>query len=83
MSKSRKPPVEEPRKRGRLFWICVLVLVEIVLWTLVSTVLGAPEAVALVVALVGGAIFVGVFREQIWGEDWREQLEATRAKRPR
>lgn len=82
MAKTRKPPVEEPRKRSRLFWICVLVLLEALVWTVLS-VAGAPDAVSLVVALVGGAIFVFVFREQIWGEDWREELAASRAKRPR
>lgn len=83
MAKTRPQPDEEPRERSRLFWICVLVLLEALLWTLVATVAGAPDAVALAVALVGGGIFVFVFRDRIWGEDWREELAASRAKRPR
>lgn len=82
MAKTRPLPDEEPRKRSRLFWICLLVLLEVLLWTALS-VAGVNETIATIVALVGGAIFVLVFREQIWGEDWRRDLAASRAKRPR
>jgi hypothetical protein len=82
MAKTRKLPDEEPRKRSRLFWICVLVLLEALLWTVLS-VAGVNETIATVIALVGGAIFVIVYRDRIWGEDWRAELEKSRARRPR
>ncbi|WP_026910008.1 hypothetical protein [Patulibacter minatonensis] len=82
MAKTRKPPVEEPKRRGRLFWICLLVLLEAAVWTILS-VAGVSEGIATVVALVGGFAFVVVFNEKIWGEGWRDQLKADRAKRPR
>jgi hypothetical protein len=82
MAKTRKLPDEEPRKRSRLFWICVLVLLEALLWTILA-VIGVSETIATIVALVGGAAFVIAFRDRIWGEDWRAELERTRARRPR
>lgn len=82
MARADRTPVDEPRKRGRLFWICVLVLIEALVWTVLS-VLGVSEAIATVVALVGGVVFVVVFREKIWGADWRQQLEAQRARERR
>ncbi|MEV4421836.1 hypothetical protein AB0L40_17905 [Patulibacter sp. NPDC049589] len=80
MAKTPKTPVDEPQRRGRLFWICLLVLLEAVLWTVLS-VAGVPEGIATVVALIGGAAFVVVYRDRIWGEGWREQLAAQRATR--
>lgn len=82
MAKTRKLPAEEPQKRSRLFWICVLVLLEVVLWTVLSVV-GVSETIATVVALAGGIAFVVVFRDRIWGDDWRAELEKSRARRPR
>ncbi len=82
MAKTRQLPDEEPRKRSRLFWICVLVLLEVLLWTVLAVV-GVSETVATVVALVGGVAFVVAFRDRIWGEDWRAELERSRARRPR
>jgi hypothetical protein len=82
MAKTRKLPDAEPQKRSRLFWICVLVLLEVLLWTALS-VAGVSETIATVVALVGGIAFVVVFRDRIWGEDWRAELEKSRARRPR
>ena len=82
MAKTSKTPVEEPQRRGRLFWICILVLLEAVVWTLLA-VAGVSETIATIVALVVGVAFVVVLRERIWGADWREQLAAERAKRPR
>lgn len=82
MAKTRQTPVEEPQRRGRLFWICILVLLEAIVWTILS-VAGVSETIATVVALVVGLVFVLVLRERIWGADWREQLAAERAKRPR
>lgn len=84
MAKTRQTPVEEPtpQRRGRLFWICILVLLEAVVWTVLS-VAGVSETIATVVALVVGLGFVLALRERIWGADWREQLAAERAKRPR
>lgn len=83
MAKTRQTPVEEPTRRGgRLFWICILVLLEAAVWTILS-VAGVSEAIATVVALVVGLVFVLVLRDRIWGADWRERLAAERAKRPR
>jgi uncharacterized membrane protein len=83
MAKTRQTPVEEPpARRGRLFWICILVLLEAVVWTILS-VIGVSETIATVVALVVGVAFVIALRERIWGEDWRERIAAERAKRPR
>ncbi|MFA4928680.1 MAG: hypothetical protein WC558_09185 [Patulibacter sp.] len=79
----RTDPVdEEPKRRGRLFWICLLVLLMILVWTALKPLVG-NEGIQTVVAIVAGGIFVYVFRDKIWGEDWREQLAAERAKAQR
>jgi quinol-cytochrome oxidoreductase complex cytochrome b subunit len=82
MARADRTPVDEPRERGRLFWICVLVLIEFLVWTILA-VAGVSETIATVVALVVGIAFVFAFRERIWGADWRERAAAQRAKRPR
>jgi hypothetical protein len=80
MAKTPQTPVEQPKERGRLFWICLLVLLEAAVWTLLA-VAGVSEAIATVVALVGGGAFVFAFRDRIWGEDWREKLRSERETR--
>lgn len=81
-AKGRAPVVQEPRRRGRLFWICALVLAEVLVWSVVSVVVDS-ETVRTVAALVVGAVLVVVLRHRIWGADWREELAASRARRPR
>lgn len=73
---------EPPRERGRLFWICTLVLIEALVYSFASVVTSSG-AVQLMLALAVGAAMVVVLRERIWGQDWREQLARSRARRPR
>ena len=54
----------------------------ILVWTALKPIVG-NETVQTIVAIVAGGIFVYVFREKIWGEDWREQIAAERAKQER
>lgn len=83
MARNDRPAAdEEPKRRGRLFWICLLVLLMIVVWTALKPIVG-NETVQTIVAIVAGGIFVYVFRDKIWGEDWREQIAAERAKQER
>jgi arginine exporter protein ArgO len=82
MARADRTPVDEPRQRGRLFWICLLVLIEAVVFTVLA-VIGVSETLATIVALVVGVAFVFAFRERIWGADWRERVAAERAKRQR
>ncbi len=70
---------EEPKRRGRLFWICLLVLLMIAVWMILKPIFG-DETLQTIGAIVAGGIFVFVFRDRIWGEAWREQLAADRAK---
>lgn len=79
----RSDPVDEgPKRRGRLFWICLLVLLMIVVWMACKPIVG-NETVQTIVAIVAGGAFVFAFRDKIWGEDWREQIAAQRAKQER
>lgn len=82
MARNDRTADEEPKRRGRLFWICLLVLLMIVVWTALKPVVD-DETVQTIVAIVAGGAFVFVFRDKIWGEDWREQLAAERAKQER
>lgn len=82
MARADRTPDPEPKQRGRLFWICVLVVIEFVVWTVLA-VAGVSETIATVVALVVGVAFVVVYRERIWGADWRERAAAERARRER
>ncbi|MEV4418528.1 hypothetical protein AB0L40_00965 [Patulibacter sp. NPDC049589] len=75
-------PVAEPRQRGRLFWICTLVLIEALVWSAASVVTSSGT-VQLLLALAVGAVMVVVLRERIWGTDWREEIARSRARRPR
>lgn len=78
-----RPAAEGPQqRRGLLFWICVLVLVEALVWSAVSTVKDSG-AVRMLVSLGVGAVLVVVLRHRIWGPGWRADLAASRARRPR
>lgn len=78
----RRTAQDEPKRRGRLFWICLLVLLMIVVWMILKPIVG-NETVQTIVAIVAGGAFVLAFRDKIWGEDWREQIAAERAKQER
>lgn len=82
MARTNRPADEEPKGRGRLFWICLLVLLMIVVWMILKPIVG-NETVQTIVAIVAGGAFVFVFRDKIWGDDWREQIAAERAKQER
>lgn len=82
MARPDRTPDEEPKRRGRFFWICLLVLLMIAVWMILKPIFG-DETIQTIGAIVVGAGFVFVFRERIWGEDWREQLAAERAKQQR
>lgn len=82
MARNDRPADEEPKRRGRLFWICLLVLLMILVWTALKPIVD-NETVQTIVAIAAGGIFVFVFRDRIWGDDWREQLAAERAKQER
>jgi arginine exporter protein ArgO len=82
MARVDRTPDPEPKQRGRLFWICVLVVIEFAVWTILA-VAGVSETIATVVALAVGVAFVVVFRTKIWGEDWRQQLAAQRERERR
>ena len=73
-------PDDEPRRFSPLFWICLLVLLEALVWTALTAVVS--EAVATVLALAAGAAFVFVLKDRIWGPDWRERLAAARQHPP-
>lgn len=77
-----RPSEVAPRQRGRLFWICVLVLVEALAWSALSVITDSGTF-RMVAALAVGAALVIVLRDRIWGPDWREQLAASRGRRPR
>jgi hypothetical protein len=80
MARDDRTPEDEPQRRGRLFWICVVVLLMAVVWTALKLVVDS-ETVRTVVAIVVGGAFVVALRERIWGADWRDQLAAERAKK--
>jgi quinol-cytochrome oxidoreductase complex cytochrome b subunit len=82
MARADRTPDPEPKQRGRLFWICVLVVIEFAVWTILA-VAGASETIATVVALAVGVAFVVAFRGRIWGEDWKDQLAEQRARERR
>jgi hypothetical protein len=82
MARADRTPDPEPKQRGRLFWICVLVVLEFAVWTILA-VAGVSETIATVVALAVGVAFVIVFRQRIWGADWRDQLAEQRARERR
>lgn len=82
MARDQRTPDAEPKQRGRFFWICVLVVIEFAVWTILA-VAGLSETIATVVALAVGVAFVVVFRERIWGDDWRRQLAEHRARERR
>jgi quinol-cytochrome oxidoreductase complex cytochrome b subunit len=82
MARADRTPDPEPKQRGRLFWICVLVVIEFAVWTILA-VAGASETVATVVALAVGVAFVVAFRSRIWGADWKDQLAEQRARERR
>ena len=79
MARVDRTPDPEPKQRGRLFWICILVVIEFAVWTILA-VAGASETIATVVALAVGVAFVIAFRTKIWGEDWKDQLAEQRAR---
>ncbi|MDX8153316.1 hypothetical protein SK069_17085 [Patulibacter brassicae] len=72
---------EPPARRGRLFWICLLVLIEAAAWSVASIVTDSGTVRMLVALAVGGG-FVLRYRDHIWGPDWREQLAEPRARQP-
>lgn len=76
------PSQDAPRQRGRLFWICALVLVEALVWSALSAVTDSGTA-RMLASLGLGVVLVIVLRHRIWGPDWRAQLAASRARRPR
>ncbi|WP_320673190.1 hypothetical protein [Patulibacter defluvii] len=78
MARNAPGDEDEPRRFSPLFWICMLVLLEAAVWTLLSAV--TSSAVSTVVALAVGAAFVFLLRDRIWGADWRERMEAERAR---
>jgi hypothetical protein len=71
---------DEPRVRGPFFWICVLVLVEMVAWTILSRIVS--ETLSTVLALVLGIALVVLLRERIWGADWKQRFAAARDAQP-
>jgi uncharacterized membrane protein len=82
MARADRTPDPEPKQRGRLFWICILVVIEFAVWTILA-VAGASDVVATVAALAVGVAFVIAFRDKIWGADWKDQLAAQRARERR
>ncbi|WP_022930326.1 hypothetical protein [Patulibacter americanus] len=82
MARADRTPDPEPKQRGRLFWICILVVIEFAVWTILA-VAGASDVVATIAALAVGVAFVVAFRGKIWGEDWKDQLAAQRARERR
>ncbi|MGX6448116.1 hypothetical protein ACVU7I_08645 [Patulibacter sp. S7RM1-6] len=82
MARRAPDPADAPKQRSRLFWICVLVLVEIVVWSVLA-VIGVSETIATVVALAVGVVLVLSLRERIWGDDWRERIAAERERNAR
>lgn len=79
MARDDRPSDDEPRRPGRLFWICALVLIMAVVWTALSAVLDS-EGIRTLIAIVVGVGFVFLWRDRIWGEDWRERVAAEREK---
>ncbi len=75
-------PDEQPQRRGRFFWICLLMLLMIAVWMIFKLVIDS-DATRTWIAIAAGAVFVLVFRDRIWGADWRERLAAERAEQER
>jgi c-di-AMP phosphodiesterase-like protein len=82
MARVDRTPDPEPKQRGRLFWICILVVIEFAVWTILA-VAGASDVVATIAALAVGVAFVIAFRDKIWGADWKDQLAQQRARERR
>lgn len=82
MARDDRHPDEAPQQRSRLFWICVLVLIEALVWTGLS-VLGASGLLSTIVAIIVGVVVVFLLRDRIWGEDWRDQVAAERRRSER
>ncbi|MCK9250421.1 MAG: hypothetical protein M0P31_15780 [Solirubrobacteraceae bacterium] len=79
--KSAGPSDAQPQ-RSRFFWVFLLVLLEIAVWTVVMVVADS-ETAATIAALVVAGVFVFAFRERIWGADWRERMAAERERQQR
>ncbi|WP_210491414.1 hypothetical protein [Patulibacter sp. SYSU D01012] len=82
MARRAPDPADAPKQRSRLFWVCVLVLVEVMVWTVLSVV-GVSETIATVVALAVGVVLVLSLRDRIWGDDWRDRIAAERQRNQR
>lgn len=82
MARNDRTPDDEPQRRGRLFWICLLVLLMAAVWTVLKLVIDS-ESARTIIAIVAGGAFVYAFRDRIWGAEWREQLAAEREKQQR